>query len=76
MWRIHARRLIFSAFSGLLDIAKNPLGQLQLGEMHKKAAHLGTGKLSSHLHPGPPNIKGGTCYACIAPLSLSSTIIN
>lgn len=59
MLQMHARRPIFSAFNGLLDIAKNPFGQLQLSEMLKNAAHLSTRKLSSHLQPGPQNIREG-----------------
>lgn len=38
---------IFSAFSGLLDIANNPFDQLQLYDMHKNADLFGTKKLSS-----------------------------
>lgn len=43
---------IFSAFSGLLDIANNPFDQLQLYDMHRNADLFGTRKLSSHLHTG------------------------
>lgn len=61
MLRTCARRPIFSAFNVLLDIARNPFGQLQLSEMLKNAVHLSTRKFSSHVHPGPQNIRERAC---------------